>query len=997
MTEPSAVADVSAESLLAQVTDEFLERQARGEEPDIEDYAARYPSLAEVLRPTLAALRLVAGSPAPPDADGEPQIVGALGDFRLLREIGRGGMGIVYEAEQVSLKRRVALKVLPFAGAMDSRQLQRFKNESLAAAQLHHTNIVPVYSVGCERGVHYYAMQFIEGHSLAEVIAKLRENEQKASRKAAKDAKEDANATADFAPSRLCVSSDLPAESTDAPTPPVAALSTLRSTNASAYFRTIAELGIQAADALDYAHEHGIIHRDIKPANLLVDGESRLWVTDFGLAQVQGDARMTMTGDLVGTLRYMSPEQALAKRVVVDHRTDIYSLGATLYELLTLNSAFGGTDRQELLRQIAFDEPRRPRHFERTIPTELETIVMKAMEKNPADRYATAHELAEDLRRFVHDEPIRARRPTLVQRARKWGRRHQAVVLAGAAGMVIAVVTLAASLIMLSQKEKETERQRDLAEKQRDEADRQRRQSDENLHLALETLNEMYMKVAEKHLPRDPKLGELEQTVLNSALRLYEEISKQNAASTDARVLLGQANRRAGDIYVKLGEQAKAKIAYAKSIDALEAIFEEEPASEFVRGQLASALNNIGVVHKNAGDFVQSERDFRKALQVYESLIRDFPNDHKYRHGLAQSHANFGNMLEKATRLPEAEDENRKARELYEVLTGDDAKNAVYARGLTTALNNLGRVLQAENRSNEAEQCFRRSLQVFELVSGDDRAEEEFREFQAVTLNNLGFLLLRTGRQTAAIEPLQKCVDVRQKLVAEFRNVPGYRINLAECLSNLALLRYKIRALQESLTAALEQLAVAEELGKDFPTHEADARRLMVHSHDRLGHLYDEMGKPREAMAHLRKWMVLAPEDSRPPAYLGWILATTPDLKVRDYEEAIRLARQATGLAVSDLGAWQALGAAYYGAEKWTDAIAALEKMLSFKPKDSATAQFILAMAHWKSGNQTKAHERYQDGVKQMQQLGRKEHPGRIQAAQLLGIEKPPAGDKRGP
>src|SRR5262249_38286653 len=152
-------------------------------------------------------------------------------------------------------------------------------------------------------------------------------------------------------------------------------------------FRTVAELGIQAAEALDFAHEHGIIHRDIKPANLLLDAESRLWVTDFGLAQVQGDARMTMTGDLVGTLRYMSPEQALAKRVVVDHRTDVYSLGATLYELLTLAPVFGGTDRQELLRQIAFEEPRPLRRLKRTIPAELETIVLKALEKNPAERY----------------------------------------------------------------------------------------------------------------------------------------------------------------------------------------------------------------------------------------------------------------------------------------------------------------------------------------------------------------------------------------------------------------------------------------------------------------------------------------------------------------------------------------------------------------------------------------------------------------------------------
>jgi serine/threonine protein kinase/Tfp pilus assembly protein PilF len=455
---PETRSTASRDERLLDIVESYLAQHAAGAAESPEDVLARHPEFATELTDFFRARAQVDGVVVPlrEAIQAEPQTVEQaasllhthreLGDFSILREVGRGGMGIVYEAEQLSLGRRVALKVLPFAATMDPRHLQRFKNEAHAAAQLHHTNIVPVHYVGCERGVHFYAMQFIEGNSLAEVVAQLREKENKISRKAAKNAKEDLNATADFAPSRLCVSSGSPADSAGQTTKPIAALSTIRSTTDSTYYRMVAELGIQAAEALDYAHENGIIHRDIKPANLLLDAAGRVWVTDFGLAQVQGDARMTMTGDLVGTLRYMSPEQALAKRVVVDHRTDIYSLGASLYELLTFEPAFTGTDRQELLRQIAFEEPRPPRRVRKSIPSELEIIVLKAIEKNPAERYATAKEVAEDLRRYLYHEPIRARRPSLVQFLKKWGRRHKAAIVAAAVCLLVSTAAISGSV-----------------------------------------------------------------------------------------------------------------------------------------------------------------------------------------------------------------------------------------------------------------------------------------------------------------------------------------------------------------------------------------------------------------------------------------------------------------------------------------------------------------------------------------------------------------------
>jgi WD40 repeat protein/serine/threonine protein kinase len=461
--------------------DEYLAACEAGAAPNRREFLARHAEIAVTLAECLDGLDFIRSAAsqvrkpahaglhplhphdtpsragAASDRFAEIQPEGPLGDFRIVREIGRGGMGVVYEAVQISLGRKVALKVLPFAAALDQKQLQRFKNEAQAAATLHHTNIVPVHAVGTERGVHYYAMQFIEGQSLALIIHETRLHERD-SDDIGRPPQLDTATGVRLKGEPLCrdplpatIDNRSPALDYYAPsTPPVAALSTQVSHHSATYFRTVANLGVQAAEALDHAHALGVVHRDIKPANLLVDVRGNLWITDFGLAQVQSDSHnLTMTGDLVGTLRYMSPEQALAKRVLVDHRTDIYSLGVTLYELLTLQPAFPDDDRHELIRKIAFEEPSPPQRINPRIPADLVTIVLKSIAKNPDERYGTAQELADDLQRFLKDEPIHAKRPTWTQRARKWARRHQPVVRSAIAALFLAVAALAASTILI--------------------------------------------------------------------------------------------------------------------------------------------------------------------------------------------------------------------------------------------------------------------------------------------------------------------------------------------------------------------------------------------------------------------------------------------------------------------------------------------------------------------------------------------------------------------
>jgi tetratricopeptide (TPR) repeat protein/serine/threonine protein kinase len=461
--------------------EKYLTLCEAGETPNRREFLARYPEFSAELAACLDGLDFVhcvaphlREQSQPRDSDVGDAVAGrvALGDFRIVRQLGRGGMGVVYEAEQLSLARRVALKVLPFAAMLDEKQLKRFQNEARAAATLDHPNIVSVYSVGTDRGVHYYAMQLIDGQSMAEAIDELRRAQ--APVRAATVRERERPAAADGPRGRegegerggpgnkgtrsqgevegdeSLVDSSAPRSAPHVSRSETArlvqtALSTTGSTRTPEFFRAVARLGIQAAEALDYAHEQGIVHRDVKPGNLLLDSRGKLWVTDFGLAQIEDPAAsqdgsraaLTASGDLIGTLRYMSPEQTLARRRVVDHRSDIYSLGASLYELLTLQPPFPAPDRHELLRSIAFDEARPPRRNNKAIPGELETIVLKAVAKDPAERYGTAQELADDLQRFLDDKPIRARRPGAVKRLTKWARRHKAVAML--AGVVFVV------------------------------------------------------------------------------------------------------------------------------------------------------------------------------------------------------------------------------------------------------------------------------------------------------------------------------------------------------------------------------------------------------------------------------------------------------------------------------------------------------------------------------------------------------------------------------
>jgi serine/threonine protein kinase len=544
-----------------EVVDEYLRELDAGRQPDRASYLERYPELAGIVQQCLEGLDLVRSglASASPNQDANDsaeqpgRLASPLGDFQIIREIAQGGMGVVYEAVQLSLGRRVALKVLPFAATLDSRRLQRFKIEAQAAALLHHTHIVPIYAVGCERGVNFYAMQLIEGQSLAVVIEQLRQQEQRGQR----------NRDSALRPPGLPVTeSASPRDnarrtpSASEPQPPrkaeagrstldisVAAVTSGAKVESEAYIRRVCRLMVQAADALEHAHQAGVIHRDIKPGNLLVDATANLWVTDFGLAQLQVDNGLTRSGDFLGTFRYMSPEQTSGQRTMLDHRSDIYSLGATFYELLALEPVFPGETHQELLYDILHTEPQSPRHWNRAVPSELETIVLKALAKSPADRFQSAAELSADIQRFLEHKPIHARPPTLLDRARKWSRRHPSVAIAG---VLLLAVIAGASLVSNRMIAREQQKTAAALDRERERA----REAEKRFQQARQAVDALFQ-ISQEELSDKPS-DAARKRILEVVVSYYQDFIDERRGDPSAQAELARVQNEVKQILAEL-------------------------------------------------------------------------------------------------------------------------------------------------------------------------------------------------------------------------------------------------------------------------------------------------------------------------------------------------------------------------------------------------------------------------------------------------------------
>jgi tetratricopeptide (TPR) repeat protein len=851
---------------LEQLLDDLIERLQAGEEVDLEALIREHPDDAEAIRRMMPALEALVEfgetsalangrRPGPGEEAGPPER--ALGDFRLLREIGRGGMGIVYEAEQVSLGRRVALKLLPMAAALDPRQIQRFRVEAQAAACLHHPHIVPVHGVGCERGVHYYAMQLIEGRSLAAMIAELR-------RLDGLDPPDGpapdlaAIPTTDLAarllsggaggpdvPTVTLPATVLPSNLAggrcpgapgrmrglpDGQKPPTKSPSSTSTRNRD-YVQGAVRLALQAAEALDHAHTRGILHRDIKPGNLLLDAGGRLWVTDFGLAQVRGDDRVTLTGDVLGTLRYMSPEQALGRRTVIDGRTDVYSLGVTLYELLTLRPAIDGRDRAEILRRIADAEPTPPRKLNPAVPADLETIVLKATAKEAAGRYATAQELTEDLRSFLEHRPIRARRPGLLDRAAKWSRRHRAVVMTAAALLVLGTVGTSIGMVRALRAEHRARTAEGLAtdrlvavtkEKERATAAEAKAKDEAAAAEAVITFlqNDLLGQASPDENARDKKVT-VEEVLGRAAARIAGKFAQHPAVEAKIR-------RTIGNTYRALSLYTAARPHLERAWELYRTNLGEEDLDSL------RALSDLANLYMDQGQAPDPEPLFTKVLKVRSRLLGE-ENAERLDSLilLAEVHRLRGRYSEARPLLDEAVTISRRA-------LGEEHNTTL------TAMNNLGVLYLGQRRYADAEPLLAKVLEVNRRNHGEEHPET------LTSMNNLSEVYVGKGEYLRAAELLEKTLEISRRVRGVKHELTGQvRHNLARVYRIAKRLHRPIPLLEEEVR---EFLALS---GSNHPgTIQAMAN---------LGIEYRDAGRLPEAIATLAMAWELERKRKGPP------------------------------------------------------------------------------------------------------------------------------------
>ena len=834
--------------------EEFLVRRRRGEHPSIRDYLNAYPDLADQIRtyfPAMLGLEQlkqceVVSSAAEVAFDLDPHLKWE--DLCIGRELGRGGMGVVYQAEQQSLQRSVAVKVFPAEVTSDSECSARFQRESQIAARLHHTNIVPVFSVGKQHGIPYLVMQRIDGMSLAELIQGPRQSHSR------------------------------PSQSGDSPEPELDALQTDGSgSDHVQHFSQrmtewvedpygerrewdwVANIGVQVSDALSYAHSHGVLHRDIKPGNLLMDPSGVVWVTDFGLASALDSDRVEDQGKLVGTLRYMPPEQIRGRH---DARSDIYSLGVTLYELLTRCAAFDADSRVELLNRIMMGESPSPRDLRSAVPRDLDAIVMKAMSHRPERRYASAEALLDDLRRFLERRPVDARRTGPLSRLTQWTRRTP--VVASLSGALILVCLLA--LVLISVKWSE--------------AVGETRRAEKNLELALESIDHLLGRFASSWMADSSTFvpgAELSEEsigfpivvsdhnadVLKSALEFYDRFAQQNPVDRRLQMEMARVHHRVAEIHSRLGQYGLANQAYLRAL----AILESHPDREMPAIALTRAR-----IHNQIGMAMHASSQFNDALSQFSSArsllsAPELAEKRKCRAELARVFTNTGNSQWLMLQRELASASHQEAISILERLVSEDPSASDLQLALAQGYRNYYPLVAFSRWRGESERVRDAGLKILEKLVTDFPDHPDYQ-------CELCEMLIVSSRQrygsrdvTYQLLQLERCVATIRGLSEAYPSIPRYRAVFARALNEMGSTLHQGGNPVAGEKSQLDSLVMYRQLIADFPDTPAYRILVAMALRDRANLLErsKEFTKARntleEAVLHHKVYMKMRPEN----------------------------------------------------------------------------------------------------------------------------------------
>ncbi len=867
---------------------------------------------------------------------GEP--VRYFGDYELLEEIARGGMGVVFKARQVNLNRIVALKMIlsgQFAGQKD---VQRFYTEAEAAANLDHPGIVPIFEIGEHQGLHYFSMGYIEGQSLAHKV-------------------------------------------TDGPLPPCVA----------------AVLVKKICDAMAYAHERGVIHRDLKPANILIDQHGQPKVTDFGLAkQTEGKSELTGTGQILGTPAYMPPEQASGKVEEVGPLADIYSLGAILYCLLTGRPPFQAASPMETLLQVLGKDPVPPRQLNPSVPVDLETICLKCPRKDPHQRYDRACDLGDELQRFLNDEPIRARPISTRQRVWKWCRRNTLVASLAAAAtlsLVAGTITSVGMAVIANARAEE-------AERERDEAERQRSIAAQNLQKARQAVDNL-TSLSQEELRNIPSLQPLRKKILATALAYYEEFVSEFQGEAEVRSELGDAFFRLGLITESIDSWEAAEEYHRRALKIRQQLAVEDPENADYQSALGTSYREIGYQQNFAGELQEAGEFTNKAVQIFEQLSVRNPESKKYQFELARAYHFLGiHLFHAHAGNSEQLQWYYKARRLYESaieLDGDAADLAENRDQLASLYRHIGNAQKRSRNYDDAREALNASIHL--LVAMLESSPESFHTRARIGLawRDLGDLELRLNRRAEGQRAFEESLKFLADVVKDNPSVHLYRFWLATTYGALSQLSVDAGDLSKAIELRREEVAIRRDLADEAPDHVNFGNNRLVQSYVELAGIEAKAGNAdaaREAAASSARLCNLIGSSVELTDdqfnQVAWYLVRFPESDQDALAEGLRLATSVHERAPDHPLYLRTLGVAQYRAGQWQSAVESLTNA-GRTGEYSGDRGFFLSMAAWHLGEPATALDAYRKSTEWMDRRHSNDDElirFRAEAAQLLKIEE---------